>query len=144
MGSTMLYAGPTFEVITNANTGQVIGNYTLVYTQLDANTLAASLPSSFNASQVLGVGDYTAVFTYLGTSNFLNPTPLTVQFSIAVCLFPSPSFCWENSCICRLRNGGKQCSHDNLSKLQIVSPLVMSLPALSACVVKGMGDDIQP
>ena len=58
-----LYAGPTFEVITNADTGQVIGNYTLVYTQLDANTLEATLPSSFNASQLLGAGNYTAVFT---------------------------------------------------------------------------------
>ena len=81
-----LYAGPTFEVITNANTGQVIGNYTLVYTQLNANTWAATLPSSFNATQLLGVGDYTAVFTYSGTSNFFNPAPLAVQFSITVCL----------------------------------------------------------
>ena len=83
-----LYAGPTFEVITNADTGQVIGNYTLVYTQLDANTLEATLPSSFNASQLLGAGNYTAVFTYSGTSNFFDPTPLTVQFSIMVCLLP--------------------------------------------------------
>ena len=91
MVTANLYAGPTFEVITNADTGQVIGNYTLVYTQLDANTLAATLPSSFNASQLLGVGNYTAVFTYSGTSNFFDPSPLTVQFSIAVCLLPSPS-----------------------------------------------------
>ena len=109
-----LYAGPTFEVITNADTGQVIGNYTLVYTQLDANTLSASLPSSFNASQLLGVGNYTAVFTYSGTSNFFDPSPLTVQFSIAVCLLPSPSHgvtvFGEASCIYTLRNSGKQCT----------------------------------
>ena len=80
----VLLAGPTFEVITNTNTGQVIGNYTLVYTQLNTNTLAASLPSTFNASQSLTFGNYTAVITYAATSNFAAPTPLVVQFSVTV------------------------------------------------------------
>lgn len=80
----VLRAGPTFEVITNTNTGQVIGNYTLVYTQLNANTLAASLPSTFNASQSLTFGNYTAVITYAATSNFAAPSPLVVQFSVTV------------------------------------------------------------
>lgn len=88
-------AGPTYEVIRNTNTGAVIGNYSLVYTQLNANTLAASLPSSFNGSQSLTYGNYSAVITYDPTSNFLQPTPLTVLFSITVC---SPASVTESTC----------------------------------------------
>lgn len=72
-------------MITNLNTGQVVGNYSLVYTQLNANTIAGSLPSTFNATQSLGVGNYSAVITYYPTANFAQPAPLTVQFSITVC-----------------------------------------------------------
>ena len=43
-------------MITNLNTGQQVGNYSLVYTQLNANTVSASLPSTFNASAVAGRG----------------------------------------------------------------------------------------
>ena len=74
-------------MITNLNTGKQVGNYSLVYTQLNANTLAASLPSTFNATQSLGVGNYSAVITYYPTSNFAQPSPLNVQFSITVCLW---------------------------------------------------------
>ena len=78
-------------MITNLNTGQQIGNYSLVYTQLNANTLSASLPSTFNATASLGVGNYSAVITYYPTANFAQPTPLTVQFSITVrCLVFMP------------------------------------------------------
>ncbi len=72
-------------MITNLNTGQQVGNYSLVYTQLNSNTISASLPSTFNATASLGVGNYSAVITYYPTSNFAQPTPLTVQFSITVC-----------------------------------------------------------
>ncbi len=71
-------------MITNLNTGQQVGNYSLVYTQLNANTVSASLPSTFNASASLAVGNYSAVITYYPTANFAQPTPLTVQFSITV------------------------------------------------------------
>lgn len=73
-----------YEVITNNNGNVLVGNYSCVLTLLNANTVQATLPSSFNANQLLTTGTYTAVYTYYPTSNFTQPDPLTLQFQITV------------------------------------------------------------
>ena len=73
-----------YEVITNNNGNVLVGNYSCVLTPLDANTVQATLPSSFNANQLLTTGTYTAIYTYYPTSNFTQPDPLTLQFQIMV------------------------------------------------------------
>ena len=73
-----------YEYITNDN-GSVVGNYSLQLTVLNSNTVQGQLPSSFNAEQLLSDGSYTAVYTYYPTSNFTQPSPLTITFSITVC-----------------------------------------------------------
>lgn len=78
--------GSSYEVITNS-AGTQIGNFSLTATPLNANTLALTLPTTFNASQLLSTGSYTAVITYYPTQNFTQPIPLTIQFSITVSAF---------------------------------------------------------
>lgn len=83
-------AGPTFETFFNTDTGALIGNYTLVYTQLNNNTLQANLPASFNATQLFAAGgNFSTVFTFVPTSpDFAQPNPLTVFFSFPVRRLP--------------------------------------------------------
>ena len=82
--SYALCAGPVYEYITN-NNGSVVGNYSLVLTAADANTVQGKLPSSFDAQALLDDGTYTAVYTYYPTANFTQPSPLTITFQITVC-----------------------------------------------------------
>jgi len=72
-----------YEVITNSN-GTLVGNYSLTLTTLNSNIIQAQLPKSFNAANSLGVGMYTAVYTYYPSTNFTQPTPLTITFQISV------------------------------------------------------------
>ena len=62
----------------------MVGNYSLVLTALDANTVQGKLPSSFDAENLLTDGSYTAVYTYYPTPNFTQPAPLTITFDISV------------------------------------------------------------
>ncbi len=73
-----------YEVITNSDGDVLVGNYSCVLTPLNANTIQATLPSSFNAKKLLTTGTYTAVYTYYPTNNFTQPEPLTLQFQIIV------------------------------------------------------------
>lgn len=81
-------AGASYELITDSS-GNVVGNFSLTSTPIDPNTNALTLPSTFNASQLLHTGTYTAVITYFPTVNFTTPVPLTITFSITVWL-PCP------------------------------------------------------
>ncbi len=72
-----------YEYITN-NNGNVVGNYSLDLTVLNANTVQGKLPSSFDAESLLDDGSYTAVYTYYPTPNFTQPAPLTITFEITV------------------------------------------------------------
>ena len=81
--STAAAAGNSYEVITASN-GNVIGNFSLVSTPLTANAVALTLPPTFNATQLLSTGSYTAVITYYPTINFTMPIPLTITFTITV------------------------------------------------------------
>ncbi len=76
-------AGASYEVITDSS-GNLVGNFSLTSTPIDPNTNALTLPSTFNASQLLHTGSYTAVITYYPTINFTQPVPLTITFSITV------------------------------------------------------------
>lgn len=53
------------------------------------------LPSTFNASQYLTIGNYQAVFTYVPSVNFTQPQPLTVTFQVTV---RSSRLCICNAC----------------------------------------------
>lgn len=79
-----MHAGPIYEVITSDTTNQQIGNYSLVLTSIGSNAVQGKLPSSFNATQLLPPGQYTAVYTYYPSSNFTQPTPLTITFQVSV------------------------------------------------------------
>ena len=85
-------AGASYEVITDSS-GNLVGNFSLTSTPITANTNALTLPSTFNASQLLHTGSYTAVVTYNPTINFTMPVPLTITFSITVGLPAEPSVC---------------------------------------------------
>ncbi len=78
-------AGASYEVITDSS-GNVVGNFSLTSTPITANANALTLPSTFNATQLLHTGSYTAVITYYPTINFTQPVPLTITFSITVWL----------------------------------------------------------
>lgn len=68
----------------------MIGNFTMVSTPITANAVALTLPPTFNATQLLSTGSYTAVITYYPTINFTMPIPLTITFTITVrTLLPS-------------------------------------------------------
>ena len=77
-------AGPVYEVITADSDNSLVGNFSCKLTTLNANTVQAKLPSSFNAEQELTTGSYTAVYTYYPTSNFTQPDSLTLTFEITV------------------------------------------------------------
>ena len=78
------HAGPVYEVITADNDNSLVGNFSCKLTTLNANTVQAKLPSSFDAEQELTTGSYTAVYTYYPTSNFTQPDSLTLTFEIMV------------------------------------------------------------
>ncbi|CAL8469802.1 g9344 [Coccomyxa elongata] len=85
-------AGTAYEYITrNTPSPAVIGNFSMTITQVDQNSVALQLPSSFNAASLLSVvGTYTSVITFYPTSNFLAPVPLTVQFTVSSPAAPPP------------------------------------------------------
>ena len=76
-------AGNSYAVIVDSS-GNTIGNFTLVATGINPNTVALSLPSTFNATALLQTGSYTETITYYPTSNFTQPSPLVIQFQITV------------------------------------------------------------
>ena len=76
-------AGTSYAVIVDSS-GNTIGNFTLVATGINPNTLALTLPSTFNATALLQTGSYTETITYYPTSNFTQPSPLVIQFQITV------------------------------------------------------------
>ena len=80
---SMRAAGASYEVITDSS-GNQVGNFSLTSTPIDPNTNALTLPATFNATQLLRTGTYTAVITYYPTINFTMPIPLTITFSITV------------------------------------------------------------
>ena len=86
-----VHAGPVYEVITSVPSGQQISNDSLILTPTGANTLTGKLPPSFNATKLLGIGTYQAVFTYYPTSNFTQPFPLVVGFQVVVSLRQPPA-----------------------------------------------------
>ncbi|CAL5223964.1 g6570 [Coccomyxa viridis] len=80
-GTNQNPTGASYEVITDSS-GNVVGNFSLTSTPITANANALTLPSTFNATQLLHTGSYTAVITYYPTINFTQPVPLTITFSI--------------------------------------------------------------
>ena len=93
LGSTKYAcAGPVYEVITSVPDGRQISNDSLILTPTGANTLTGKLPPSFNATKLLSIGTYQAVFTYYPTSNFTQPFPLVVGFQVVVSL---PASSWH-------------------------------------------------
>ena len=76
-------AGTSYAVIVDSS-GNTIGNFTLVATGINPNTVALSLPSTFNATALLQTGSYTETITYYPTPNFTQPSPLIIQFQITV------------------------------------------------------------
>jgi hypothetical protein len=77
-------AGNLFETITSVPDGTLIGNYSLGLVPVNANTVLGVLPPGFNASNVLTVGNYQALYQYFPTSNFTQPLPLYVSFTVTV------------------------------------------------------------
>ncbi|CAK0738191.1 hypothetical protein CVIRNUC_001007 [Coccomyxa viridis] len=81
--------GISYAVIVDSS-GNTIGNFTLVATGINPNTVALSLPSTFNATALLQTGSYTETITYYPTSNFTQPSPLVIQFQITNVPVPAP------------------------------------------------------
>jgi hypothetical protein len=75
-----------FEVITQLPSNTIIGNFSLPISPVtgNPNQAFAQLPSTFNASQYLTTGNYTATFTYVPSSNFTQPTNLVINFYVVV------------------------------------------------------------
>ncbi len=80
-------AGNCYEVITASN-GNMVGNFSLVSTPVTSNVVVLMLPPTFNARQLLPTGSYTAVVTCFTTTNFTEPMPLTITFTISVRTIP--------------------------------------------------------
>lgn len=81
----MWRTGAAYEYITqDTPTQRVVGNFSLTLTPVGQNSVNLKLPSSFNPSTLLTVGTYTSVITYYPTSDFTQPVPLTVQFTVTV------------------------------------------------------------
>ncbi|KAK9902060.1 hypothetical protein WJX75_002972 [Coccomyxa subellipsoidea] len=73
-----------------AGANTLIGNYSLVFTPVDANTVKLTFPASFNAATLFTTpGPYRLIETYFPTPNFTQPTPLVIGFTVAPTT-PSP------------------------------------------------------
>lgn len=68
-----------------AGANTLIGNYSLVFTPVDANTVKLNFPASFNAATLFTTpGPYRLIETYFPTPNFTQPTPLVIGFTVSV------------------------------------------------------------
>lgn len=68
-----------------AGANTLIGNYSLVFTPVDANTVKLTFPASFNAATLFTTpGPYRLIETYFPTPNFTQPTPLVIGFTVSV------------------------------------------------------------
>ncbi len=77
--------GAFYKDPSGANT--LIGNYSLIFTPQDANTVKLDFPSNFNAATLFTTtGSYRLIETYFPTFNFTQPQPLVVGFTVTVCI----------------------------------------------------------
>ncbi|BDA48295.1 hypothetical protein COCOBI_11-5550 [Coccomyxa sp. Obi] len=81
--------GAFYQDPNGANT--LIGNYSLVFTPLDANNVKLDFPSNFNAQTLFTTtGAYRLIETYFPTSNFTQPQPLVIGFTVTSTAPPPP------------------------------------------------------
>ncbi|CAL8465926.1 g5462 [Coccomyxa elongata] len=81
--------GAFYKDPAGANT--LIGNYSLVFTPQDANTVKLDFPSNFNAATLFTTtGAYRLIETYFPTPNFTQPLPLVVGFTVTTVAPPPP------------------------------------------------------
>ncbi|BDA48294.1 hypothetical protein COCOBI_11-5540 [Coccomyxa sp. Obi] len=80
--------GAFYQDPMGANT--LIGNYSLILTPKDANTVKLDFPSNFNPQTLFTTtGSYRLIETYFPTSNFTQPQPLVIGFTVTTTA-PSP------------------------------------------------------
>ncbi|CAL8465925.1 g5461 [Coccomyxa elongata] len=74
-----------------AGANTLIGNYSLVFTPVDANTVKLTFPSNFNAATLFTTtGPYRLIETYYPTPNFTQPQPLVIGFTVTTTAPPPP------------------------------------------------------
>ncbi len=84
------WAGSAFAAFYKdpAGANTLIGNYSLVFTPVDANTVKLTFPSNFDAATLFTTtGPYRLIETYFPTPNFTQPQPLVIGFTVTVRAF---------------------------------------------------------